>query len=117
MNLDWKAISLKKGLERHIPAEPGVYVIKSVRRVMNLPVTQELIYIGKSKNLRRRFKEHCDDSSEHNSGLLSERWKRDLEFWYARAGSSKIAELEKQLIGELDPLTNIVRYKEKKSGR
>ncbi len=117
MNLLWKSLALKKGLARHVPAKSGVYVIRSVKRVMNLPVTQEFIYIGKSVNLQRRYKEHCSLDAEHNAELLTVRWNQELGFWYAFASKSKISELEKQLISQLDPKTNIIKYQEKSSAK
>ena len=113
MELEWKSIALKKGLERHLPAKAGIYVVKEVQRIMNLPVSQKFIYVGKSLNLERRYKDHCSIGSEHNPGLLTERLNKDLEFWYALANKDQITKLEKELIKAIKPTANIVMYKEK----
>ena len=110
MKLKWKSIGLKKGLERHIPDEPGVYVIKSVERYLGLPVKHDVVYVGKSENLRRRYREHSNFAKEHNAELLKRRLNDPLEFWYAIAQRGKIAFFEKELISNLNPTVNKVRY-------
>lgn len=108
--LIWKSIGLKKGLERHIPDVPGVYVIKSVERYLGLPVSHDVVYVGKSENLRRRYREHCNFTTEHNPELLSMRLSEPLEFWYASAERKKISEIEKELISKTKPKVNKIRY-------
>ena len=116
MNLNWKSIGLKKGLERHIPDEPGLYVIKSVERFLGLPVKHEVVYVGKSENLRRRYREHSNFTTEHNPNLLQRRMSEPLEFWYSLAPKKKISALEKDLISALNPKANKLRYITREDG-
>jgi len=106
----WTEVALTKTAEFQVPNESGLYVIKDVHRVMGLPVIQEIVYVGKSKNLRRRFKEHCNPRSEHNQKLFSASIKKDLEFWFAEVEVESLDELEKSLIEKMIPKTNIQRY-------
>ena len=49
----WKELDLNRILENRIAENPGIYVIKQVDRVMGLPVNHNIIYVGKTKNLKR----------------------------------------------------------------
>ena len=111
MDYKWSETNLERIEEKSIPATSGVYVIKQVERIMGLPISHEIIYVGKSNNLQRRFKEHCDPRTEHNAQLFNASWENDLEFWYAEIAREKINKVERELIKNLEPITNIVRYR------
>ena len=105
----WKHCKLRGNQAFRVEDLSGVYVVKKMLRVMELPLTEKIVYVGKSKNLKRRFREHCNIKSEHNLGLLKANLNEELEFWYLRAGKSEISKIESYLIDELKPLTNIRR--------
>lgn len=111
VDFKWSEVNLERVETDNVPTCSGIYVIKQVERVMGLPVSHEIIYVGKSNNLRRRFKEHCNPRSEHNNVLLNASWKNILEFWFAKIEVENLDEIERKLINNLEPITNIVRYK------
>lgn len=111
MKFEWFEVNLVRIEDGSIPMVSGVYVIKQVQRIMGLPISHKIIYIGKSNNLRRRFKEHCDPRTEHNAELFNTSWEHELEFWYAEISKDKIDKVERELIRNLEPITNIVRYR------
>ena len=108
---DWNNCKLMKSQDFKVTAKPGVYVVKKVTRILGLPLPEKIVYVGKSNNLQRRFREHCNIKSEHNLGLLRTNLNEELEFWFTPAKETEISEIESLLVRELDPLTNIVRYK------
>ena len=111
MALDWNEANLERIRDSRIPKGPGVYVIKQVKRIMGLPVRHEIIYVGKTNSLQRRFKEHCSPRSEHNIELLHASWSKKLEFWFAEVSKDELDGVERDLIRRLEPETNIVRYR------
>jgi excinuclease UvrABC nuclease subunit len=111
-NLHWQNCNLSRNQAFKVKESAGVYVVKKVTRIMGLPLPEKIVYVGKSNNLQRRFKEHCNIKSEHNLGLLKVNLNEELEFWFSATKESEITDIESHLVRELDPLTNIVRYKQ-----
>lgn len=113
-SLDWRSANLTRSQKGRIPSEPGLYVIKRVIRVLGLPMPKSIEYVGRTKNLKRRFLEHINPITEHNQRLLEMAWSNKLEFWFAKAPVEELVELEKTLIQRLQPATNIIDNKGKK---
>ena len=107
----WKSIKLSSALADRVAAVAGVYALVGLRRIHGLPMDIRLMYIGKSKNLRRRFREHADPWKEHNELLREEAMRGYLEFWFLPLPVDQIDWFEKKLINETDPLTNKLRYR------
>lgn len=105
--LSWSFAELTRAQKGRLPTESGVYVIKRVSRVMGLPITKDIVYVGRSSNLQRRFIEHINPHTEHNKRLLEMSWAYALEFWFATAKRAELVQLEAELIKRLKPLTNI----------
>jgi excinuclease UvrABC nuclease subunit len=93
-----------------VPQDSGVYVITDVNRVMGLPTSINVLYVGKANNLRRRFLDHVSPWREHNKGLLSIDSSGTLEFWFSEYPSEQIDQLERELIRESKPSQNVIKY-------
>lgn len=106
----WKYVELIKTQDFKIDDKSGIYVVKHVERVMGLPLVDKIIYVGQTKNLKRRFREHCSPRSEHNLGLMHASAEEELEFWFTFVSKDELDVTERTLIAELDPLTNIQRF-------
>lgn len=104
--LKWQFVQFFVLSDERIPKSAGVYAIIKTVRVHGLPTNTEVIYIGKSKDLRRRFREHKDIWREHNRKLRDRFEEENLEFWYAPVPASKIDDLEASLIREVGPTDN-----------
>ena len=104
MPLAWSSIPAALGGEPFVPETPGVYAFCDVRRRHNMPFDLTAIYIGKARNLRRRFRDHLNPLAEHNLQLFDALKRDGVEFWFAV--SSEIDALEKKLIEDLDPPFN-----------
>ena len=94
-----------------VPKRSGIYSISKVRRSYGLPLEKEVIYIGKSKNLQRRYVEHVNPIREKNaklSELLSHYRNESLEFWYIQVPEQSLDFIEKELIKKANPIANIL---------
>ena len=66
----------------------------------------DILYVGKSNNLKRRFAEHLNPWREHNSMLNNLKENSSLEFWYQILKKNEITSTEKDLIQTLNPKYN-----------
>ena len=53
--LSWSVIPYSRHRASQVPVESGVYIVMDAVRAWGLPLTLNPVYIGKSKNLRRRL--------------------------------------------------------------
>ena len=94
-----------------IPAKAGVYVISEIRRNHGIPVYTEILYVGKTMNLKRRFGEHLDPYRSHNADLYgSIKTAKNLEFWFQVIAKEQLDFWERKLITDLGPKHNQIRY-------
>jgi|GEM_PF-7091133 len=106
---DWRVAAFSVGGKRSVPSHPGVYAILRVERILGLPHQVEVLYIGRSGNLRIRLGRHLSPMVAHNEvSFLPDR--STLEFWCHFMPGEDIASAEKTLIRSLKPTTNKVRY-------
>jgi len=108
--LNWENKRLNRAFASVIPSHSGVYAIVAAKRVLNFPAQMELLYIGKSKNLRRRFLEHADPWLEHNHALKQVALNENLEFWHAFVNEDLLDITERQLISQANPPANVITY-------
>ena len=107
----WSKTKFDSLYRDRVPESTGVYAICS----SPLDFTQRLfkalyniIYVGKSKSLRRRFIEHCNrpkleiEMARHCFG-------DSLEYWFTEVSLEQIDELEARLIDCFGPPANLVR--------
>ena len=106
----WTQVSFEQGLEVLVPKRAGVYIIVAVHRYHGLPASLRYIYIGKSTNLRRRYREHAN-LSEPNPGLNRlEGNNENYEFWWVILAHEQLANIEQSLIRSLMPEANRITY-------
>ena len=108
----WRAKSLTSTVG-HVSASAGLYAIGHIDSTLGLELGRTIMYIGQSKNLRRRFAEHSH-LAESNPCLASylRRNRSRVRIWYATdVPRLQINTLERQLIRQLDPVCNRVKYK------
>ncbi|MGR5469618.1 GIY-YIG nuclease family protein [Vibrio campbellii] len=69
------------------------------------------IYVGRSNSLRKRYLEHYEKT--HNSGLRKSLSSccGVMRFAWKELPEKDTPEVEKQWIAELNPKSNIIRYK------
>ena len=111
-NYKWKAVGFSVSKKDRLPRASGVYVIARVTRLHGLQIDFDRKYVGKAKNLRRRFLDHLSNTKSHNSDLLAEiEMNKNLEFWFRETDTEDNSDLEAQLIVDLDPTHNKIRFK------
>jgi excinuclease UvrABC nuclease subunit len=103
--MTWFSSSFNSRLAPSIPDRPGVYAYVQVERKFGLPMEIKHYYIGKTKNLRRRFVEH-NLKKEQNPIFHQVKDKENLEFWWRTVPSQQIDQMEKQLISAFKPIGN-----------
>ncbi len=103
--LHWTTSLYGRGLEAAVPTASGVYVIAHVTRLHGLPIHINWLYVGQSKNLRRRYCEHVH-WTEPNPSLDAIRLDHTHEFWWVTAPVDELNTLEADLIDQLNPPAN-----------
>lgn len=96
--VNFKKVRYGKSAIENIPEKQGVYVINDIFGIGRPD------YIGKSRNLRRRVKEHLDKDIDDFFGL------KTLEYTEVR-NEERNGKLERELIRERKPRLNKIRYK------
>jgi len=107
---NWRSTAFSRLARETVPERPGVYAILRVTRVLGLPMAAEAIYIGKTKNLRRRMGSHLDPATAHNEHVGSIQDREALEFWCNLMPGDQTTAAEKILIQIIKPTANKVRY-------
>lgn len=103
--MKWTHSTYRPGLEMAIPTTSGIYVIAAVERFEGLPLETRPLYVGKSKNLRRRTRQHHDllEPNPHLNGVGT---TQALEIWWTRVAEDELDDVEDNLIAALDPPAN-----------
>ncbi|MEI2361843.1 GIY-YIG nuclease family protein [Priestia megaterium] len=103
----WNYSKYQRGLTSSIPKRSGIYAILHVVREHGFPISHRIIYVGKSNNLQRRWKEHLDPN-EKNPSIRKVQHSDNLEFWWRPYPLSKLSEVESELIKKIKPYANTV---------
>src|SRR5690606_5973310 len=98
----WNLITYRRGLQLALPGVPAVYVIASVERVHGLPVRLEPLYVGQTKNVRRRTTQHLD-RDEPNPELNGAVARQRLELWWRSVPAEQLNDAEDELIETFAP--------------
>jgi excinuclease UvrABC nuclease subunit len=106
---NWRSASFSQGAKSSIPGQSGVYAILRVERTLGLPRSTEVLYIGKSMNLRTRLGQHLNRHTAHNE-VSFPMDRAALEFWCHPVPSDQIDSAEQHLIRSVNPKTNKIRY-------
>jgi len=90
-----------------VPASPGVYIIGHHDSLHGFHLNRVYIYVGETRNLRRRLDEHRPDT-EQNPGLRSHlrRNYTTVVCWYAPTDAGRLKTVQDDLIRKLRPEFN-----------
>jgi excinuclease UvrABC nuclease subunit len=106
----WKSLPFILSLAYLVPDKSGVYAVLRTKRVLGLPTSVEVLYVGKSRRLRGRFKQHAKPWTEHNPKLDNRNYPGDWEFWFRAMPREELDAAERDLIRQTGPAANIIRY-------
>lgn len=99
----WRVASYSRLYAHQVPQISGVYTLLKVKRVHGIPVAVDPVYVGQSRNLRRRWREHLG-ANEPNPSL---QWlENEVEFWWTALPEHQLDAAEASLIDELCPAAN-----------
>lgn len=104
----WFVTSYAAGYENTVPSGSGIYMIsllasEAVEATTPWTLMQAPIYIGKSKNLHRRFKEHVYNRS--HIGPYVNHLPR-LKYHYCLIDKDQLTQVESQLVLAFGPKVN-----------
>ena len=110
----WSKAQLNRLHRDSIPASSGVYAIcvklesSDFNQCLLFKALYEIIYVGRSTSLHRRFLDHCSNP-ERGMKLAKECFGDDFEYWYTEVNPDRINELEARLIECFGPPANRIR--------
>ena len=107
----WKSQVLNSTNASLIPEISGVYALLKTNRYKGLPVCTEAVYVGKSKNLKRRFLQYASRKQIHSDLIMNFLFNENAEFWFSEHSEKDIDNLEKKIISELRTPFNKIQYK------
>ena len=114
----WRWVQFALSDANAVPSESGIYALCAAppsrgRIAQSSPhdlfgVLFTAVYVGRTKNLNRRFIEHCTHPKPE-IGLIRRVFLERLEFWFHRLSSDDMTAVEAQLIDCLGPPGNLRR--------
>lgn len=108
----WQSKKVMQSLSRDVPTDSGVYVLMENSKINGLAVENRVLYVGKSKNLRKRFLDYSNPRKVHNE-LVGERlFHGNVEFWCTKVAPNELDRIERKFIHEFDAPMNKIKYKE-----
>ncbi len=94
----------------NLPAKPGIYVVGHDERFEGLETARTYVYVGQSRNLRRRVEEHTvlkEENPDLREYLRKNQYR--AKFWFTTEigeGANSLTRLERRLIRRFDPEFN-----------
>lgn len=108
----WQSTEMKPYANNQVPETSGVYALVENDRINGLPVGNRVLYIGKSKNLKRRFSDYANPRKVHNEMVGEKILFGDIEFWCTEVGKNDLDLTERQFINQFNAPFNKIKYKE-----
>jgi excinuclease UvrABC nuclease subunit len=105
----WRKVPMSITSQLSVPEGAGVYMLCS--SVPNLVSTMlpkaiyNVLYVGKTNGLRRRFGDHCRRPDE-NIAALKAVYSQAVEFWFSPIELTRVADVEAVLIDCFGPSAN-----------
>ena len=115
----WKSTYLESGYERRVPEEVGIYMLcANPKGSLGRRGIFNVLYVGKSDNLRRRFREHQTGSGSSAEVKRCKLAYHRIEFLFTLVPESSIgdsggwmSDAEQALIDAFGPPANRVAAK------
>ena len=108
----WHRTYLQDTYRHRLPTTPGVYLIcASVQDALPTPIVSvrlytllyTAIYVGQTKNLRRRFADHTRGYGRMNKARTI---FRRFDYWYAKIPEAELDDVEQCFIDVIGPVAN-----------
>lgn len=108
----WTSVPFEPLYADDLPPKPGIYAICTHGTKASGGLLKEIynaVYVGKSSNLRKRFKAHCQQPKREIRNAQSAFKNASLKFWFVQTDASDIDRIETTMIDCLGPPANQVR--------
>lgn len=105
---DWKYGNIIQ-----LPHESGIYIFwdECVGKARSKSSIGRCIYVGQSKNLKARLRQHFNGSHNKYLSLWIKNYGNRLKVHIAYRAKEKLDRLEKRLIRVLNPKVNVIHNK------
>lgn len=111
-DMSWEYVKFIEANQEQVPQQPGVYFFIVHPRAANIEHHYIILYFGKARNLRTRFKDYLkerygarDVDREHVKRMLMI-YKNRINFAYVCLGRYEIEKVEDMLIEAFKPCCN-----------
>jgi hypothetical protein len=106
----WQSRPLGHASKSTIPTDSGVYMMcvrppRAASFHEPLADLQEVIYVGKSRNLRRRYAQHLNTPSPKVQ-MARKTYSDSLRFWFLNLSQGRYSTVESMLIDCFGPAAN-----------
>jgi hypothetical protein len=117
VSLKWEYVAFAKINQDQIPAQPGIYMFIIHPHTANIEHHSIILYFGRAKNLRTRFKEYVEErhgvrpEDRQSVVHMLTIYRNRIDFGYAIVDYYRTEEIEDLLIYTLTPCCNTRRSK------
>lgn len=103
MNLPWQSVELDNSQRSEVPQHAGVYSLVVQPGIAGHPACSYLMYVGQTKNLRRRFSDYLSAERRPKVARLLEKYRGYIQFFYTGVDERQLDDMEGQLINAFVP--------------
>jgi hypothetical protein len=109
-NLTWHIHRLNSNERLNIPSKAGIYTLLVQPGVADHPACSYLMYIGKTKSLRRRFGEYLNQEKKETGRpkifRLLHKYSEHVWFCFSIVAEQELTEIEEALLTAFIPPAN-----------
>ena len=108
LRLHWQSVELDDSQKSEVPQYAGVYSLVVQPGIAGHPACSYLMYLGKAKDLRRRFSDYLTVERRKRPKIsrLLEKYRGYLRFFYSGVDERELVNMEKRLIDAFVPPCN-----------
>ena len=107
---DWQLFKLISEKKKEIPSKPGIYTLLVQPCVANHPASSYLMYVGRTKSLKRRFSEYLNEKNLETGRpkiyRLLNKFTDNIWFCFTEVSEDKLIAIEDGLISAYVPPAN-----------
>ena len=108
LSLSWQSVELNSNQRSEVPQYAGIYSLVIQPGIAGHPACSYLMYLGKTRNLRKRFIDYLNVERHKRPKIvrLLEKYRGYIQFFYSGIDERKLDKMEEQLINAFVPHCN-----------
>ena len=106
LSLPWQSVELHNSQRREVPQYAGIYSLVVQPGIAGHPACSYLMYVGQTKNLRRRFNDYLTAERRPKVLRLLEKYQGYIQFFYSGVDERELDDMEEQLFNAFLPPCN-----------